>query len=80
MKACNFPAINALIQPDSLLQITVMQKYDINTAGLANAVKQLRGTTKRLYFVVPAALFDKNALVFGSGSEVQQWVLKMSWV
>ena len=68
------------MQPGSLMQMTVMQKYAINTVGLAKAQKQLRGTPKRLYFVVPAALFDEYTLVFGTGPEVEQWVLKMAWV
>ena len=77
-KACNFPAIDALIQPISLLQVTIMQKYAINTAGLTKAQKQLRGSPQRLYFVVPASLYDGYSVVAGTGS-IQQWVLKMAW-
>ena len=77
LQVLNFPAIDALIQPSSLLQMTIMQKCDINTAGLSRAQKQLRGSSKRLYFVVPASMFDEYRLVKGVCAEVEQWVLEM---
>lgn len=81
LQACNFPAIDSLVQPSSLLQMTIMQKSDINTAGLTRAHKQLRGPSpKRLYFVVPASLYDGYSVVKGAGLEVPQWVLRMDWV
>ena len=58
--------------------MTIMQKYAINTAGLTKAQKQLRGSPQRLYFVVPASLYDGYSVVAGTGS-IQQWVLKMAW-
>ncbi len=80
LKACNFPAIDALIQPSYLFQMTIMQKCDVNDAGLARAQKRLRGSPKRLYFVAPASLFDGYRMVMGMGTQVEQWVLKMTWV
>jgi hypothetical protein len=57
-----------------------MQKKDVNKNGLAWAHKVLRGSPRRLYFVVPATLFHEYRMVAGVGNEVEQWVLKMAWV
>lgn len=59
--------------------MTIMQKGDVNSRGLEMAQKQLRSTPKRLYFVVPASLFDSYKMVKGVGENVEQWVLKMDW-
>ncbi len=78
-KVHNFAAVDALQQPSSLFQMTLMQKSTINAGGLARARHQLRDQDHaRLYFVVPGRLFQQYKAVDASdvGSE-QQWALRI---
>ena len=80
MKDLNFPAVDALIQPSSLLHMAIVQLDNVDSAEVARAEMQLRGSPKRLYFVVPPALFHTYRMVLGVGTQAEQWVLKMPWV
>lgn len=80
LQVCNFPAIDALIQPSYLFQMTIMQKKEVHGAGLERAQKRLRSNPKRLYFVVPAPLFEGYKMVTGLRDQVEQWVLKIDGV
>ncbi|GIL88105.1 hypothetical protein Vretimale_13969 [Volvox reticuliferus] len=52
-----FPAVDAIIQPDILLQMTATRKRRINLGGLIAAARQLIGPKQRLYFTVPNCIF-----------------------
>ncbi|PNH01411.1 hypothetical protein TSOC_012713 [Tetrabaena socialis] len=72
----NFPAVDALMQPESLFQMSLSQKKEVNMNGLRAAGAQLTGPTKRLYFVVPAHVFEKYMPVHNV-SGIEQWALKI---
>lgn len=55
----NEKAIDALQQPNSLFQVTMKLEHPMNLKGVKDAVKQLRGRTNRVYFVVPEQIFDR---------------------
>lgn len=76
-KVHNFPAIDALLQPHSLFQMTISQKRSMRAEWLDQAKRQLRGGPKRLYFVVPDCIFSSFSLVPGLARDVEQWVLKI---
>ncbi|KXZ51037.1 hypothetical protein GPECTOR_14g276 [Gonium pectorale] len=76
----NIPAVDAIMQPDSLFQMTIAQKKAINENGLRTAVRQLRGTAKRIEFAVPPSVFEAYCLVSGVSEDVEQWVLEVPWV
>ncbi len=55
------PAIDAVVQPDKLFQITVWGDHRINAKGLlANAVRAMRAEERavQLFFVVPPDVFS----------------------
>ena len=56
----NFAAVDAVIQPDKLFQITVSGKHGIDVKGLASATRALQAdeSVVELYFVVPPDVFD----------------------
>lgn len=77
-KLYNSAVVNALQQPSSLLQVTLMQESEISADGLAKARRQLREPAQaRLYFVVPCRLFEQYRAVSGVDPAIQQWVLKI---
>ena len=55
----NLPAIDAVVQPDKLFQITVSGDHRVNAKGLANAVRAMHAPEQdvQLYFVVPPNVF-----------------------
>jgi hypothetical protein len=54
-----FPAVDAVIQPDKLFQITVSDNHRINVQGLNNASQAMHGFPHvTLYFVVPPDMFS----------------------
>lgn len=56
----NLPAIDAVVQPDKLFQITVSGDHRVNAKGLANAVRAMRAEERavQLFFVVPPDVFS----------------------
>ena len=83
----NLAAVDALMQPSMLFQMTVTQKREeVDTEGLARAVDALRPTPEqpvRFYFVVPSAewrlsggLFDA-CMPLKDMQGVEQWVLEV---
>lgn len=56
----NLPAIDAVVQPDKLFQITVSGDHRINAKGLANAVRAMQAEERevQLFFVVPPDVFS----------------------
>ena len=82
----NFPAMDALLQPNKLFQMTVTQKLKVNAAGLAQAIEALRPTPRqsvRFYFVVPSAVGQSSDGLFAAYRPVphmqgvEQWVLEV---
>jgi hypothetical protein len=60
--------------------MTISQKQSVNIEGLDRARQLLRGTPKRLYFVVPDDLFDSFKLVESGGralAGVDQFALRI---
>ena len=59
-KSKNLPAIDAVVQPDKLFQITVSGDHRISAKGLANDVRAIRGEQQavQLFFVVPPDVFS----------------------
>ncbi len=57
----NLPAIDAVVQPDQLFQITELGDHRINAKGLTNAVRAMRGKQQavQLFFVVPPDVFSR---------------------
>ena len=82
-----FPAIDALMQPDKLFQMTVSKdKRKVNAAGLEQAVNALTGTpgqAVRFYFVVPSAVGQSSGRLLDAYRPVphmqgvEQWVLEV---
>lgn len=59
-QASHHKAIDSLLQPDSMFQMTVSERHDVLRTGVKDAADVL--TTKgekRLYFVVPGNVYDK---------------------
>ena len=56
----NLPAVDAVVQPDKLFQITVSGDHRINARGLADAVRamQAKEGAVQLFFVVPPDVFS----------------------
>ena len=56
----NLPAIEAVVQPDKLFQITVSGDHGVNAKGMANAVRAMRAEERavQLFFVVPPEVFS----------------------
>ena len=54
------PAVDAIIQPDRLFQITVSGDHQVNPRGLATAVGEMQAAQEqvKLYFVVPPDVFQ----------------------
>lgn len=73
----NFPAVDALQQPDRLFQMTIAQKRTVNPLGLKKARKQLRAAPPRLYFCVPGSLFATFTSVDSVAADVEQWALEV---
>ena len=73
----NFPAVDALQQPDRLFQMTIAQKRTVNPPGLQKARQQLRATPPRLYFCVPGSLFATFTSVDSVAADVEQWALEV---
>ena len=55
-----FPAVDAVVQPDQLFQITVSEDHRINVQGLVSAVQAMRADAAdvKLFFAVPPDRFD----------------------
>lgn len=70
----NVAAIDAAVQPDVLLQITVGQDHPVNCAGLARAVAGMQQQDAiKLYFVVPPdrfRSFPAQAIMQGKGVQL----------
>ncbi|GIL86335.1 hypothetical protein Vretifemale_14639 [Volvox reticuliferus] len=79
-QAHNFLAVDALMQPNILFQMTIAQKSSINLKGLHAAARQLSKKPPRIYFVVPDHLYGAFHFVAGIPQEIEQWVLKVSWM
>ncbi|GIM10191.1 hypothetical protein Vretimale_13944 [Volvox reticuliferus] len=75
----NFPAVDALMQPNILLQMTIAQKAGVNESGLKAAAGRLLHKPARLYFVVPDNIFGAFRFVSGIPVDIEQWVLKLPW-
>lgn len=56
----NLPAVDAVIQPDKLFQITVSGEHRINVRGLADAVRAMQAEMRdvQFFFVVPPDVFS----------------------
>ena len=56
----NLPAINAVVQPDKLFQITVSGDHRINSKGLADAVRAMQAEEGdvQIFIVVPPDVFS----------------------
>jgi hypothetical protein len=55
-----FPAVDAVMQPDKMFQITVSDSHGIDVKGLNNASRALRAFPNvKLYFVVPPDIFTQ---------------------
>jgi hypothetical protein len=72
-----FPAVDAVIQPNKLFQITVSTNHQINVKGLNNASKAMRASPHvRLYFVVPPDIFSsyrKQAVKRIRDDDLRSW-------
>ncbi|GIL61138.1 hypothetical protein Vafri_15549 [Volvox africanus] len=75
----NFPAVDSIMQPEFLFQITTTQKSKVPLDGLLAAAKQLRGMPK-LYFVVPSLIFKEYKFVNGIPEDIEQWVLEVPYL
>lgn len=53
----NFPAVDALLKPNMLLQMTISTSHTINGEGLDQAMRVVGGTAPALYFVVPPSIY-----------------------
>ncbi|GIL63338.1 hypothetical protein Vafri_17298 [Volvox africanus] len=73
----NFPAVDSIMQPQFLFQMTTTQKEEVKVDTLNAAAHQLRSKKPRLYFVVPARIFLEFKFVRGIPTEIEQWVLKV---
>ena len=86
----SFPAVDAVVQPDKLFQITVSDDHRIDVRGLASAVQAMQASQSQvqLYFAVPPdkfTAFTKQTLKRVRGDveaasvarSVKQYVLKI---
>jgi hypothetical protein len=55
----SFAAVDAIKQPDILLQMTVAHDHPINAKGLCDAVQALKSDKVKLMFVVPDDQFER---------------------
>ncbi|GIL61076.1 hypothetical protein Vafri_15463 [Volvox africanus] len=75
----NFPAVDSIMQPEFLFQITTTQKSKVPLDGLLAAARQLHGTPK-LCFVVPSQIFKEYKFVNGIPEDMEQWVLEVPYL
>ncbi|GIL67905.1 hypothetical protein Vafri_21124 [Volvox africanus] len=75
----NFPAVDSIMQPEFLFQITTTQKSKVPLDGLLAASRQLHGTPK-LCFVVPSQIFKEYKFVNGIPEDMEQWVLEVPYL
>ena len=54
------PALDAVVQPDRLFQVTVSGDHKIDASGLAAAVRAMQALEQnvQLFFVVPPDMFN----------------------
>jgi hypothetical protein len=72
----NFPAIDAVRQPDALFQMKVGPAAEIKLEPLLEAVRQLRAKNVRLYLVTPVAKMTANtrdAVALNKSGRVVHW-------
>ncbi|GIM10155.1 hypothetical protein Vretimale_13912 [Volvox reticuliferus] len=79
-QAHNVPAVNAMIQPNILFQMTITQNCQVNPHALKTAAGRLLNKPARLYFVVPDYVFKAFSFVAGVPQEIEQWVLTVPWM
>ncbi|GIL67898.1 hypothetical protein Vafri_21113 [Volvox africanus] len=76
----NFPAVDAIMQPTLLFQMTTVQKTQVHLKGLQAVASRLRVQPPQLFFVVSNDIFMTFRFIPGIPQNIEQWVLKVPWM